>query len=166
MYARMYVSPSALVGCIPAFVRALVRECACVCARRLDVYHNVGMYTCECMYMHVHVRVDSMHVRVHARTCTRARVGSGTRACPRDVYHYVHASTYVCACVCMSVRVASTGACAWLQPCVRVRTCARFGVVRPSVRCASVSMRAHQGMYGCPDAHTHTRIGGSICDCL
>jgi hypothetical protein len=39
------------------------------------------------MYVHMDVRVDSMHVCVRVRACVRARVGSGTGARPRDVYH-------------------------------------------------------------------------------
>jgi hypothetical protein len=46
---------------------------------------------------------------------------------------------------------------------VCVCVCARGGVVCPSVQRASVSTLVHRGVYGCPDAHTHTRIGGSIC---
>ncbi len=43
------------------------------------------------------------------------------------------------------------------------RTRARGGVVCPSVQRASVSTLVHRGVYGCPDAHTPTRIGGSMC---
>ena len=44
-----------------------------------------------------------------------------------------------------------------IHVCVNVCVCvsARGGVLCPSVQRASV--------YGCPGAHTHTRIGGSIC---
>jgi hypothetical protein len=102
----MYTCLSALVECVSACVRALVRECAReqrewrrnMTARPLDVYYFVCMHMCECMYMHMCVRVHSMQVcactcvRTHAPTrcvslCAyiayaRARVhgGSGTRA--------------------------------------------------------------------------------------
>ena len=52
------------------------------------------------------------------------------------------------------------------NPClrerVRVRVRAGVCVLCPSVQRASVSTLVHRGVYGCPDAHTHTRIGGSI----
>ncbi len=93
-----------LVECILAFVCAFVHECTCVCARAAgaaarhdratsDVCHHVGMCMCECMNVHMDVRVDSMPVCVRVRTC--ARVGSGTRARPPDVNHYVQTSAYV-----------------------------------------------------------------------
>ncbi len=74
LYARMYVSLSVLVECISASVRARlcmsVRACARdrrerwrnTTARPLDVIHHVGMYMCECMYMHMDARADSMQV--------------------------------------------------------------------------------------------------------
>ncbi len=47
--------------------------------------------------------------------------------------------------------------------CVCVCVCARGGALCPSVQRASASTRVHRGVYGCLDAHTHTRIGGSMC---
>ena len=41
--------------------------------------------------------------------------------------------------------------------------CARGGVKWPPVQRASVSTLVHRGVYGCRDAHTPTRIGGSMC---
>ncbi len=38
-------------------------------ARPLDVYHHVGMHMCQCVYMHVCVRVDSMQVCLCVRVC-------------------------------------------------------------------------------------------------
>ncbi len=81
MYARMYVSPSAPVRCIPAFVRALVHECACVCAGRLDVYPKLGMFR----YVHIYIYIDRyLHpydiyavlicVRVRMRVRTQASI--------------------------------------------------------------------------------------------
>ncbi len=75
--------------CIPAcacsvhFVHVRARLCmsarACSRERRqwrrnatagpLDVYHPVCMYMCECVYMHMDVRVDSMPVCARVRTC-------------------------------------------------------------------------------------------------
>ena len=57
-----------------------------------------------------------------------------------ECIHRIHVCVNVCVCVC-----------------------ARAGVVWPSVyKCASVSTLVHRGVYGCPDAHTHTRIRGPI----
>jgi hypothetical protein len=49
---------------------------------------------------------------------------------------------------------------------VCVCVCARGGVVCPFVQRASASTLVHRGVYGCPDAHAHTHIGGSMCVCL
>ena len=48
-----------------------------------------------------------------------------------------------------------------IRVCVNVCVCvcARGGVLCPSVQRASVSTLVHRGLYGCPDAHTQTRIG-------
>ncbi len=58
--------------------------------RPLDVIHHVGMYMCECMYVHMDARADSMQVCVRVRLCARARVGSGTRAFTTRVHIYVY----------------------------------------------------------------------------
>jgi hypothetical protein len=44
--------------------------------------------------------------------------------------------------------------------CVRARARVWYGRL---YNCASVSTLVHRGVYGCPDAHTHTRIRGPIC---
>ena len=51
-------------------------------ARPLDVIHHVGMYMCECMDVHMDVRVESLQVSVHSRVgaCARASGAAHARA--------------------------------------------------------------------------------------
>jgi hypothetical protein len=89
-------------------------------ARPLDVYHHVCMSTCECVYLHMDVCVDSMQVRVRARARRELHRRAPTRRVSLRAYICVRMS----ACMCMSVRVDSMGACACLSVC----TCARARV--------------------------------------
>ena len=111
----------------------------------LDVCHHVCMYMCECMYVHMDVRVDSMQACVRVRTCVRARVESGTRARP--------ISTYICTstCICMSVHVDAMGACA----CVRARAHARECGMPI---CRNVRRYRRLFIQACTDAQMHTQV--------
>ncbi len=171
MRACMYVCMRALVEYISACVRARLCMSARACAREqrerrrnttarpLDVCHHVGMYMCECMYMHTCVRVGSLRVCVRVRTCMCARVGSGTRARPRDVYDHVHTFIYVCMCeyMCMYECIYR------FHECVRVCVCARGGMpICTMCVCIEACASRHVWMPRC--AHTtHRRL---ICGCL
>ncbi len=79
--ARSMHSSVRVGACLCMSARACAREWRRnAIARPRDVCHHVCMCMSECMYMHVDVRVDSMHACVRVRTCVRARVESGTRA--------------------------------------------------------------------------------------
>jgi hypothetical protein len=116
MHARMYGCLRAPVACIPACVLG-----ACLCmsahacarerrrnatARPLDVCHHVRMCMCECMYVHMCVRVDSMQAcasrRVRMPTCAHAHAHRRLHLRLAAARTLVHARTcgYKRACVC------------------------------------------------------------------
>jgi hypothetical protein len=147
-------------------------ECVCVraCARTrrerrrnmttqpLDVIHHVRMYMCECMYVHMDARADSMQVcvRVRVRAGARARRERHTRAPTRRVSLRAYICVRMSTCTCMSVRVDSMGACACAH--LRVRACAaRMGYSH------LYNVRLYRRL--CNQAcmlDVHTRIGGSV----
>jgi hypothetical protein len=123
----------------------------------LDVCHHVCMYMCECMYVRMCVRVDSMHV--HVRACVHVRA----RARRKRHSRAPHTSTYICTstCICMSVHVDAMGACA----CVRARAHARECGM-PICRNVRRYRRLFIQAFTDAQMHTQRHIGSSIYVCL
>jgi hypothetical protein len=140
-------------------------------ARPLDGIHNVGMYMCECMYVHMDVRVGSMQVCVRARARRERRTRAPTRRVSLRAYIFVRMST----CMCLSARVDSMGGCACAHVRVRARGCARTWVWYAPLR--NVRLYRRSCIQACMDAwirtHTHThhrrphrRLSAAIPSCV
>jgi hypothetical protein len=141
------------------------RACeSCECAReRRERWRNpTARPPNVCHYAHMYVGTSTCE-RTHMHVCVRARRERrrNPRMRPLVACHYVHIHVGMFEPICIRKRAYTE--CMSARMCVCVRACERASGTartRATTRLTYICVCVSPYVY---DAHTHTRIGGSIC---